>query len=205
MQIEKYIHNLNFNKNSYILNAGSGGNTYNLNYKIHHVDIAENKIEHFDSYTVSSIEKLPFTNNEFSDVICVGSVINYTDAFTSISELSRVLRPKGQLILEFESSHGFEYLGTENFGKPSAIVKTEYCGEPHKQWIYSYKYIKNILRVNNIKIKSVYRYHLLSAINYNLYRDENRAAKYTKFDSILRHLPIINRYSNNIMLYCTKL
>ncbi len=53
---------------------------------------------------------MPFNNLFFDNILCVGSVLNYCDALTALSELSRVLKPNGNLILEYESSWGFEYL-----------------------------------------------------------------------------------------------
>lgn len=43
-QIEKFVHKNAFKYHDYVLNAGSGGYDYNLNCKMHHVDIAAEKI-----------------------------------------------------------------------------------------------------------------------------------------------------------------
>ncbi len=99
-----------FAENSYVLNARSGGNSYNLKCKQHHVDIADKKISHLELFTVSSIENLPFNDDCFDGIICVGSVINYCDAMQTISEFSRVLKRNDILIIEFENSYGYEFI-----------------------------------------------------------------------------------------------
>ena len=71
--INKYI------LEGYILNAGSGGNTYGLNNKMCHVDIVKKNICKYDDYVVANIEKLPFENSIFDSIICVGDVINYCE------------------------------------------------------------------------------------------------------------------------------
>lgn len=204
-QIHNYLHKLNIHINSKVLNAGSGGNDYSLKCHMHHLDVAENKIQHFSNYLVSSVESIPLPDNMFDVIICVGSVINYADAMPTIGEFSRLINKGGQLILEFESSWGFEHLGTEAFKKSAEIVSLKYNNESHQQWIYSYNYIQNILDTYDFRIENVHRFHILSALKYNKNNDENYAAKFAKFDSILKNIPIIRDYSNNIILRCTKL
>jgi len=122
--IEKYIKKrCNSLNNPCILNAGSGGNNYGIvSDNMYHVDIVENKIANLKNAVVSSIEKLPFSDAMFDYAICVGSVINYCDAVTSIAEMSRVIKKHGKLILEFENSFSFEYFGRKEYGKSAEIV-----------------------------------------------------------------------------------
>lgn len=54
-----YSKKQHWEENIYVLNAGSGGNDYGLKVIMHHRDLAENKICHFDDYSVGSIEQLP--------------------------------------------------------------------------------------------------------------------------------------------------
>ncbi len=204
-RIESYLSRRVIDNSLYILNAGSGGNTYGLQNSMHHFDIAKNKIEHFKEFTVGTIEALPFENETFDIVICVGSVINYTDAFLSIQEISRVLKYQGMLILEFESSWGLEYLNTDNFKKNATIVEVNYYNEKHKQWIYSPNYLLKILKNNDLKICRKERFHILSSYIYSKCRDENHSAKYTKYDNLLKRIPYINLHSNNVIYECRKL
>ena len=204
-QIEKYIQKQSFQKDGYILNAGSGGNDYEISYRMHHVDIAKNKIEHLPNATVASIEALPFDSEIFTDIICVGSVLNYCDAVSAISELSRVLKKTGRLILEFESSWGFEHINTYAYEKDAEIVSLNYFGQFQSQWLYSYNYIRKIIKGLNYEIKDIYRFHIISGLHYNIYHSENKAAPLAMFDCILRYMPFLNRHSNNIMLTCIKL
>ena len=69
---------------SLILNAGSGGTTYRINGEIYHVDLCENKINNFSHYRVGNIEHLPYADNYFDLIICVGSVLNYCDNINEV-------------------------------------------------------------------------------------------------------------------------
>lgn len=203
-QIEHYLHKQFWDESIYVLNAGSGGNDYGLNVKMHHRDIAGNKINKFTDFSVGTIELLPQDAKTFDKIICVGSVINYCDAISVISEFSRVIKTGGNLILEFESSCGYEHRKNSFYGKAAEIVELRYFGELWSQWIYSPKYIETILHEFGFKIVHRYPFHILSAWSYSNCQDENCAAKYARFDPILRHFPC-KKHANNLILNCTKL
>jgi len=184
-EIVKFIRKLNLKQNYNILNAGSGGNNYELDIDMYHVDIAENKISKYQYYIVSNIEKMPFTNEYFDVALCVGSVINYCDAIATIHELSRVIKHKGLLILEFENSFSFEFKNTDAFKSNASVITTTYFNKPHIMWVYSLDYIISILSNYNFIIDKVYSYHILSSLIYYYTKNENKSAKYAIFDMIL--------------------
>ena len=204
LEIKSYIKKLKIEKSYKILNAGSGGNNYGLSIEMYHMDIAANKILNQKNFVVGSIEAIPFEDETFDVVICVGSVLNYCDAISAITEMSRVLKRGGLLVIEFENSYSFEFKNTTAFKSNAAIITTSYFNRPHKMWVFSSKYICRILQECNMKVNDLYAYHILSSIAYYYIKDENKAAKYSVFDKILRHIPFIHRYSGNIILCCTK-
>lgn len=204
-EIIKCVHRMKYSDDTYLVNAGSGGSDYGLECRIMHVDIAENKINGFKEYIVSSVEKMPFQDEAFTDAICVGSVLNYCDALTAIHELFRVLKPSGSLILEFESSWGYEHRKSTAFMQDAEIVSLPYLGGFHNQWIYSPKYIRNILTTEGFQVYDEYRFHYLSGLSFSKHKDENQAARYVGYDRFCRFLPFIKKHSNNVVYCCTKL
>jgi SAM-dependent methyltransferase len=203
--IERHIFKQPYDTDAYILNAGSGGNAYGLTQRMHHVDIVDCMINSYPEYTVSSIEKLPFASGLFSDIICVGSVINYCDAIMAATELSRVLKRNGRLLLEFESSWGLEYIKNRKFKQSAAIVEVRYADKLSNQWIYSPKYIKQSLTLAGLRIVHAFRFHYLSSLHYGIHQNENAAAAYTRFDAICRNIPLLRQYSSNVIFTCVKL
>lgn len=187
---------------SIYLNAGSGGSTYNLPGKCYHLDIAENLINKFPNYYVSSIEKMPFENNMFDTAICVGSVINYCSALESINELSRVLKPGGFLVLEFERSNTAELWLDKEYGKNATLQNYEYLNHTHTLWLYSEKYMKDLLQQNNLSIIKSRRFHSLSAMINRISHKEELAGKFGKFDFLF--LPVSYLMSHNIIILCKK-
>lgn len=203
--IKDFLYKHMFLKDCYTLNAGSAGNTYGLPYKMHHVDICDEKISNLPNSTVASIEDLPFHSDSFGGIICVGSVINYCDAVSVISEFARVAKTSAKLILEFESSSGFEYRKQASYNKDATIVTVDFLGQPHTQWLYSENYLKEILSDNNWKIEVSYRFHILSSLILSITKNESYSSQFAKFDNKLQHFPYINRHSNNIVFLCEKL
>ena len=108
-----------------ILNAGSGGNSYGFDGEtMFHIDIAEEKISTQKNYHVGTIELLPYADKYFDLIICVGSVINYCDPVKVISEFKRVLKTRGELIIEFENSNTLELIGKKTFNAKSVLTET---------------------------------------------------------------------------------
>lgn len=203
-QIENFVHKYAFKDTDYVLNAGSGGYDYNLNCKMHHIDIAAEKIDYLPLYTVTSLETLPFASNTFDGILCVGSVINYCDAVSAITEMARVLKPGGSLLLEYENSFAFEYRNKSCYKADAQVIQSTYQGVNQLQWIYSYKYINQILKECGLKIESTYRFHIFSALMLHLGKNEDNAARYAKFDVFGSYLPFVNNHGSNFIMHCIK-
>jgi len=209
---KKYIHNYVYHyitqkseKNIRILNAGSGGNTYNLVYPMIHIDVAEKKIENIpNSITTSIDETLPFESNYFDICICVGSVINYCNASKAIVEISRVLKNGASLVLEFESSRSFEFLFQKSYNKSRYQIIASYCNMEHLFWVYSKKYILNLLQKENFTITNVDHFHVLSSLINKIIKNENITSMFSAFDRLLHKVPVIKEFSSNIILTCIK-
>jgi len=193
-----------------ILNAGSGGSTYGLiNDSITHLDIVGNKISQFKNHVIASIENMPFECGHFNSCICVGSVINYCDAIRAISEVSRVLKKNSFLILEFESSYGYEHKFTSAYKKNVCTVidsKIENSDSNNalRQWVYSPKYVKALLESENFKIVLSDRFHIASSLKYARTADQAMSTNYVKFDKILKFLWPFKRHASNEIYLCKK-
>lgn len=202
--ITSYIKHKDIFKDSIVLNAGSAGNSYGIEcHTMYHVDIANKKLKNIDNAVIASIEKMPFNDLSFDNILCVGSVLNYCDALTALSELSRVLKPNGNLILEYESSWGFEYLHKDCYKKDAYIITTEYIEKEHTQWLYSPKYINKILNGCNLKIIEKYPFHISDGLS-SKFLDDQAAIKWVKIDKLLYKLPFFKEHGNNIILHCIK-
>ena len=202
--IDNFLKKLNWSPNTYVLNAGSGGNEYSLPYNFHHVDISDNHMEGVKNFTIANIEKLPFNNCTFDHCICVGSVLNYCDAMAAISELSRVIKEKGELVLEFENSWSYRYKKTPGYGVSAGVITIEFRDSSHTQLIYSEEHIISLCSKFGFEIIEKKRYHIISALALMYSGDEKKSAKYICFDKLAGLIPFFSKHGNNIVFRLKK-
>ena len=185
-----------------ILNAGSGETSYHILGNVYDCDIAEEKLSKSKHPILASIENLPCKEAFFDYIICVGSVINYCDAFAAIGEMSRVLKPNGQLILEFERSESGEFLFTQEYGRSVTQHTYQYNEQQHQLWLYSERYIKDILGCYHLQPIYCQRFHIASGALSRFFDDE-KIANWSRFDPVIPN--IISRYcAHNALMICQK-
>lgn len=192
----------NTTSNMVILNAGSGGISYDINGTIIHLDIIESYIINYKHHIVGSVERIDLPYESVDGIICVGSVLNYADVQRAISEFSRILKPNGFFIVEFERSNSAEFLATKDHGK--MIFSKEYCynNQSHLLWLYSEKHIRNILQTYHLKVRKCKHIHTLSSLAYRLGLSETKAAPLSRLDSAFEFVSY--PLAHNVMLFGTK-
>ena len=201
--INRFIKKNNINLSAKIINIGSAGNEYDFPGIHYHVDIAEERIKNCPLHFVANAEHLPFSDNSFDFGICVGSVINYCDPLPVIAEISRVLKTGGKLILDFDQSRSYEFIGV-CYNHNSHVINTFNSGEEDRIWVFSEQLITSYCKKHGLKISNIEYYHLLTPLVYRLCKDENKAACYVWADKILSKIPFIRKISCNIILELTK-
>ena len=184
--IQDYINELQFKNTQVVLNAGCGKTTYKTCATIIHMDIIEEYVNLFENYLVGSIEKIPLQDCSVDCVICVGSVINYVDIQKAVSEFSRILKPNGILILEFERSNSAEFLFTKKYAKTLFMQTYQYNNQTHYLWMYDENFVFQLAVFYKFSCKKKYRFHSLSSLFYRFGLSEKKAAKYSIFDDWLQ-------------------
>jgi SAM-dependent methyltransferase len=188
-----------------LLNAGAGGNDLGLNsLGTINLDISEMRIMHMPNAVVATVEMLPLANNSMDAIVCVGSVINYCDAAAVITEFSRVLRPQGYLLLDFDSSYSAEFIGHEVYKRTVGIVETFYASERETLWLYSPRFICSLLSAAHVPVVRSVAIHVLSPWVLLLSRNLALAATVARLDFVARHVPFLPRFSSNRFFVCQK-
>ena len=188
---------------SIILNAGSGGTVYPYVGKMIHLDIVDTHIKNYPNYIVSSVEEIPMQNESVDIIICVGSVINYADYQKTIKELSRILKPNGILILEFERSNSGEFLFTKKHNELIFHQTYYYNNQQHVLWLYNERNIQKTMKIHNLKIIQKHRFHIISSLLNRFGMSEKKASKYSMFDFIFA--PISYYLAHNCILVSKKI
>ena len=189
-----------------VLHVGSAGDGYGLDGHWNcHIDLAERRLIGIPNAIVGDAHALPIKLSSIDLCTCVGSVLNYCDAVVVLSQISKILKTGAHLVLEFETSDSWEFMGTSVYRQSAALSETFYGGDPDcKLWLYSFSYIKALLEANNLAIKTTDRSHVLSSLVYRWTKNVSYAAKYGPIDVIAEKLPVLRRGSANIILLCQK-
>lgn len=186
-----------------VLNAGSGGSIYKNCENMIHLDIVEKYISKYKNYIVGTVENIALPDASVDGIVCVGSVLNYSDAQKAISEFSRILKKNGFLILEFERSESAEFLFSTNHGQAIFSQKYNYNKQTHLLWMYSEKLIRILLHQYYFSIRKCKRLHILSSLLYRVGLPEEKAAHLMCFDSLTQKISY--PFAHNTMLLLTKL
>lgn len=198
--IQDYIDELQLKNTQVILNAGCGKTTYKTCATIIHMDIIEAYINSFEYYLVGSIEKIPMQDCSVDCIICVGSVINYGDIQKAMSEFSRILKPNGILILEYERSNSAEFLFTKKYAKTVFMQTYQYNNQTHYLWMYDEKFVLQLAEFYKFNCKKKYRFHSISSLLFRFGLTEKKAAKYSIFDNWLQHFSYFLAH-NEILIF----
>lgn len=188
-----------------ILNAGAGGNNLDLlpEHTIN-LDLSERRIKRSSHPVVGTVEAIPVKNQSIDIVVCVGSVINYCDAALTVAEFGRVLKNRGTLILEFESSKSAEFITKKVFARSAAIVETFYCNQPEAVWVYSPLYVSNLLQAAGFRSRHQFLIHILSPWALLILRNARAAAFIAPLDRLVRPVSFLNQFASNHLVFYQK-
>lgn len=194
-----------FSSNNKVLNAGSGGSIYDdIEGIFYHVDISDKFIKNLPNNFIASIENLPFENEFFDSIICVGSVVNYCDLLTAIAEMYRVLKNKSYFILEYERSQTGELIFKTDYGKPTSFQIYQYNNQDnHKLWLYSDKYVDNVLSSIGFRMVKCEYYHVLSSLFNRFLDNEIKSGVFSKYDNYIPSY-LQKLLAHNRILLCYK-
>lgn len=135
-----------------------------------------------------TVEALPFADETFDCVTCVGEVLAYCDPSKAFSEFSRVLTRGGVLIFDFGSTTSARHLLRPQFGRAADVITDIYNDRPERVWIYSPKYIVELLRSRDFTVERQFGAHTWSALARRFGASPNIA---TYFEKTLRSFRIM--------------
>tara|TARA_B110000003_G_scaffold272159_1_gene307530 strand:- start:8847 stop:9683 length:837 start_codon:yes stop_codon:yes gene_type:complete len=71
------------------------------------LNVKSNKLENKISFSKEDITSISFKNNSFEYILCWGVLMHVEDCEKAISELSRILKPGGKIIISETNMHSF--------------------------------------------------------------------------------------------------
>lgn len=203
-EIERFKPFLPLQGHGVILNAGSGDDDLGLPATTINLDLSDFRVSRLPNAIIGSVEAIPLAAKSVDLITCVGSVINYCDAAAAIAELGRVLRPGGHLVLEFDSSQSAELLPQPAFGRTAAVAETFYAHEDEAVWVYTPRYIKNLLAGMKLSVRHAVPIQVLSPWALLLFRSSAAASIMARLDRAARCLPLLSYWASNHLFFCEK-
>ena len=138
-----------------IANVGSGGESYELQEdRQFHVDLVIERLPKQRSL-IADIRLLPIATATVDIVLCVGSVINHVDVSLAVNELTRIVRPGGRVVLEFDSTDGLNHTFSSIAGNESAILETFYNRRTVVITEYSRRHVERLLKAAGVSVDMV--------------------------------------------------
>jgi SAM-dependent methyltransferase len=150
---------------------------------------------------VGDLGLLPFKSESIDFVVCVASVLNYVSAVEAISEISRVLRPGGHLLLHYETSTSFEHLLRPRWGNSVVRIDTINSGRDDTLWIYRPSYIAAILANAKFEIKRERAFHIASSFGLRLGFGQQWSARLAGLD---RFFYALRTFADDVIILAEK-
>ena len=189
-----------------VLNAGSLGVTFTFRGDLYLLDASLDTMKGFRNAYVGSVERMPFQDGLFDAVICVDSVLDYSDAGRVIKEISRVLKKGGRFILEYERSQS-GLVAKEERNRETYMFHNNYYGRI--TCLYSDEVIKKYLTQSKLKIKSFYYLFVLYPFFHSVLGRDTTSIKWGKrmrfLESMLGKIPGIQKLSHKGLICGIKL
>jgi SAM-dependent methyltransferase len=188
--------------NSRILDAGCGIGVYDwMPPRAVNVDLFLSQVRGRPNALVADVERLPFADENFDLIFCLGSVLNYVSAIKALGELARVSAPSALLYLHFETSSSFEHVLKKGWNAPSFLNKTVNAAREDHVWIYSPRYVFDLLGGFGFRVLKTARFHILSALFYKLGVPQSTACKAARLDGAV---PWLNFFADDVMVLAQK-
>lgn len=124
----------------------------------HAIKLAKKRIQNGD-LKVARAEKLPYQNNSFDYIVCVGSLEHFDSPKKALSEMSRVIKPGGKIFIRVPNLYflGHIFMAIK-YGKfPSE------GGQDFSERFSTKLGWKELIEKNNLTVKEIHKYNYIFA------------------------------------------
>src|SRR5207248_10382541 len=142
---------------------------------------------------------IPFEDDAFDVVLCVGAVLNYSDPYTAVPELLRVTKKGGLVIIDFETSNTAELLLSKDWGRRVCIVERRYAGHLDKTFLFSIDHIRRIVEEQSTQIVAHKHYHTATAFWHRVWPEAKLPHFIVSTDKYLSRIPGLKALSSNVI------
>lgn len=108
---------------------------------------------------VAKAEKLPFKNNSFDYIVCIGSLEHFDSPEKALSEMSRVIKKDGKILIRVPNLYflGHIFMAIKNGSFPSE------GGQDFSERFSTKLGWKELIEKNKLKVKKINKYNFIYA------------------------------------------
>jgi SAM-dependent methyltransferase len=189
-----------------ILNAGCGGNDYGLSGRATcvNLDISMRQCRTLKLPVLGDVENIPFPDDLFDVTICVGAVINYVRPDKAIPELSRVTKPGGLILVDFESSHSAEIMFSRHWRKPLTVIERMYVDHMDKTYLFSPALIRQMFEQARSTVVAMHGYHIATAMWERVFAQALIPRAAYSIDRLASRVPGLRGLASSVLFACRK-
>lgn len=124
----------------------------------HAIKLAKERIGQGD-LKVAKAEKLPFTNNSFDYIVCIGSLEHFDSPEKALAEMSRVIKKDGRILIRVPNLYflGHIFMAVKNGTFPSE------GGQDFSERFSTKLGWKDLIEKNRLKVKKINKYNYIYA------------------------------------------
>jgi SAM-dependent methyltransferase len=199
---ESIISDLIQSERQTILNIGSSSTPYKwMPPETINADLFYKQLTYMGLPVAADCEKLPFRNEAFDIVLCIGSVINYCSALEALIEISRVTKRNGYAMIHYESSNSLENIFTKRWRGNIIKLNTLNSKIEDHIWIYSNNYIESAVREIGFNVIERRGFHILSSLALRFGVPQATASRLAVLDRIFGY---DSNLSDDVIILCQK-
>lgn len=194
------------NEEGLILNAGCGGNDYGLSRRMTcvNLDISLRQCRTLNLPVLGDVEQIPFADNLFDATICVGAVINYVQPEKTIPELTRVTKPGGLILVDFESSYSAEIMFSRHWRQPLTVIERMYVDHMDKTYLFSPEYIRGLFEQARSAVIATRGYHIATAMWERIFAKALIPRAAYSVDRFASRMPGVRSLASSVLFACRK-
>lgn len=135
-----------------------GLTTFGIDISKEAIKLAKNRLQN-GKLKVAKAEKLPFQNNTFDYLVCIGSLEHFDSPEVAIKEMARVIKPDGKIFIRVPNLY---FLGHIFMAVRYGIFPSE-GGQDFSERFSTKLGWKTLIEGNKLKVKRIKKYNFIYA------------------------------------------
>jgi len=122
----------------------------------------------------------------------------------AIPELSRVTKPGGLILVDFESSHSAEIMFSRHWRKPLTVIERMYVDHMDKTYLFSPALIRQMFEQARSTVVAMHGYHIATAMWERVFAQALIPRAAYSIDRLASRVPGLRGLASSVLFACRK-